>query len=187
MNVSRRKLFLVPVLGTAFVLAGCKTITSGDSTTVVLDTSKVINYVTAGINAATMITAILVVNPALTEYNTKLKSAVVQTQFYLNEFKSIVGTSQTFTYNGANYKTIVDSLLVSISNILSIIDEVANSSIFTTSISSNISNTVLTIRAALATVVNIYSIMIGFNINTASGGNEEMSEPDALKALNVTV
>jgi len=185
MKASRRTLIISAVAGTAFALAGCKTTTDGSSTSVVLDVSKVKNYATAGINAALMMIGITDTVPGLTSYSAKLKEGVINIQTILSTFDQIVGDSLTLNYDGTNYKTIVDSLLNGISIVLNIIQEISTSTIFNTGISSTISKSVLTINTALNTVVNIYRIMIGLDISTASDGTSGMTETEALSVLNV--
>lgn len=182
---SKRRFIISAVTGTAFALVGCKTTTDGSSTSVVLDVSKVKNYATAGINAALMMIGITDTIPGLTKFSTELKEGISKIQSTLSTFDEIVGDNVTFNYDSTNYKTIVDSLLNGISNVLGIIQTISESSIFNTGISSSLSKSVLTITAALNTVVNIYRVMIGMGINVASDGTAGMTESEALSALNV--
>ena len=182
---SKRAFILSAVAGTAFTLAGCKTTTEGNTTSVVLDTSKIKNYASAGVNAALMMIGITDTVPGLTRFSDDLRKGISRIQIALSTFDQIVGDNVTFSYDSTSYKTIVDSLLNGISDVLSIIETISKSNIFNTEISSTISKTVLSINTALSTIVNIYRVMIGLSINVASDGTAGMTEDEALSTLNV--
>lgn len=184
MQMSRRFLFLG--MSSLALLAGCKTVTDGSTTSVEINVSKVTQYAQAGINSANLIIGAVAAIPGLSVYTSMLSSISTLISKALIDFQSSVGDSVTISYNDSNYKTLVDSILDNISKILEILNKIVSTdTVQSLGISDEIVKYINIVKTALGTVVNVYQIMIGLMVFTASSGTQTMTEGEALSTLNV--
>lgn len=190
MNASMNRRSLLAAaggLGVALALAGCATTTTGSVTTVTLNVAKITAYAQAGLNAIATVTDALAMFPALSTYTAPVKAIEAVLRVALTNFTAAAGSSVMVSYDDANIKTIVDSILADIQSIASqiatIIGKMAEQAAL--GISSNTVNTVQTAHDALATIISVFQALITANtaMRSVAPRQTAMSEAQALRAL----
>lgn len=186
-NISRRSLFGFGAIGLASVaLSGCVTTRNGSTTTTTLSVAKVEAYIAAGLTAADTVASVFSAIPSLSKYSSDLHNAVSFLTTASAAFSSAVGNKVTIDYNDANWKTIIDSILGAIKNIVSVIYSIIID-LKTENLSAEqkqILEKVELAYNAISTVLAVFQAVL--TPATADLSKMKMSEGQALAVLNVS-
>ncbi|MDG6095442.1 twin-arginine translocation signal domain-containing protein [Acetobacter sp. AN02] len=98
-------------LAGAATLAACNVSTNGSVTTVTLDVDKIRNYASAGLNAAATVASVLSSIPGAQAWTAPLLAARTALSAALEAFSDAAGSSLTVSYDNADIKSRVDSIL----------------------------------------------------------------------------
>lgn len=180
--MNRRSMLANIGLGAAAIaLAGCTTMTVGDTTTITLNVAKVTAYATAGLNAAQTVETALAPFPALTAYVAPIQATTALLQNAVAAFSAGVGNSVTVSYSDSSVRSLVDSVLAAIEQISGLIGNVVAAMIASgLKITDSTVNHVQVVQDAITTIVSVFRALL-----TASPAPAvAMSEGRALVTLN---
>lgn len=186
MKISRRKIMMMTaMLGMGSLLTACETTTVGNTTTHTLNVAKVKMYATAGLNAANAVASVLALNPSFSVFVPPIRAASEMITNTLTSFTDVVGDKIEISYDDTNFKTLVDTLIDNLDQLLTTIGA-ASISILKDNLglSTAFINKVVISRDALATLVSVFKIVVGDYVSTASGPGA-MTEDEAFKVLGV--
>lgn len=176
MSMNRRNFLLAAVAGTA--LSACVETTVGSTKTVTLDTVKVVNYAQAGINAASMVVAIIAVVTPTAPVIPDLESYIEKLKLSLETFKALAGTSPTFTYDTASIGAeTIESMLAAVSHVATLVSAIAGQYVDPDTV-----GRIRVIASSIATIATIFEAAVHPSIMTASG---TLGEKQALANLAV--
>lgn len=179
MNYLPRRAFLhsFGLTGVA-LLAACAVTTTNGVTTITLDVTKVKNYGRAGLNAAATVTSFLATFPALAPYAVAIEAAEAALSVALSAFSNAAGSSLTISYNDANWKTRVDSILTALDGLASVIAKtIAGSGKL---LPAAILADTKTADNALATVISVFKALLGVSDARAPVGTPAQFTRDML-------
>lgn len=183
-KTASRRSFLVGVaaLGGAGALAACKSTTVNGVTTVELNVGKIDAYGQAGINA---VKTIMSFAPVAAAVPASVASAVGIAEGILSSALSSFDAASkgmlVVSYNNANWKSRVDSILADLQTVSDDLRSVATS--VNGKVSASVLSDVATALNALDTVISFFEAMIGY-LGDAKRV-PVMTEEQALKILHV--
>lgn len=184
MKMSRRALLAtLGIMAASPLLTACETVKDGDTTTHILNVSKITAYATAGLNAATTVATALSLNPAFLSASLKVQEYATIIRNDLEVFTQAVGDELSISYNDYNWKTLVDTLILDLDRLLNVIATVVIvmfDEIYGPSNSTSVK--IKLIYDALSTIVSVFKALVGSFIATASGP-ATMTEEKALAIL----
>lgn len=187
MTLSRRGLLSAMIAASASLgLMACTTTKDGTTTKKTLNVAKINSYAKAGLNAAATIASALAFVPALEGYASKARDISIAIQKDLTSFTEATGSQVEIVYDDANWKTIVDSILTNLTNLLDIVKTILSSGLADQiGATDDIVKKINLVSDALNTIVSIFTTITAGFLSTAGSGAPTLSEADALAALGV--
>lgn len=198
-KISRRSLLRTSSLGlAAALLAACTVTTQNGVTTITLDVAKIKNYGQAGLNAAATVGSFLSGFPTLAPYVAAIELADTALSGALTAFSTAAGSTLVITYNDANWKTRIDSLLTDLNKVGDAIEGAISGS--GSVLSAKVLAEAKTYKNALATLISVFQGLLGVSDATAPASSAMpramirtgaphpitgMTEAQALKVLGV--
>lgn len=180
--IQSRRTFLcsASLVAAAGTLTACTVTTSGKTTTLTLNTTKVKAYAQAGINAVTTILSITAVSTAMgAPAVAVIEAAGGALSTALSALASETNGSLTVSYDNTNAKTRIDTLLVDLNNVAVAIRAglVAAQQTVTNSV---INKAIITFNA-LRTVIDAFEGVLGISLPSVT----DEQEATALSVLAV--
>lgn len=149
-------------------LSGCTVTTTNGVTTLTLDVAKVKNYGQAGLNAAAAVTSFLSGFPVLAPYALAITAAETALSGALTAFSNAAGSTLSISYDNADWKTRVDSILSDLDTLSGTIERAlaGSGSVLSSSVQANAD----TAYKALATLISVFKALLGVSDSRAPAG-----------------
>ncbi|WP_264813095.1 twin-arginine translocation signal domain-containing protein, partial [Acetobacter oeni] len=160
MTLSRRNFLRnATVLAGIAGLAACTATTTNGVTTITLNVTKVKDYGQAGLNAAATVAGFLAAYPALSPYMAAITVADTALSGALTAFSDAAGSTLTITYNNADWKTRVDSILSDLNTVATQIAAAISGG--GAVLGTTIQTDAQTALSALKTIISVFEGLIG--------------------------